>query len=230
VITILAIEDDPAILRGLSDNLRFEGYAVLTATDGETGYQLLRERKPDLIVLDLMLPRMSGYELCRKLRGEGVTTPILMLTARSEEPDRVLGLDLGADDYVTKPFSVRELMARIRALLRRSQPVADGARSLPDQLHFGGVEIDFPRYEARRDGKIVEMTRKEFAIVRLLASRAGEVISRDELLNEVWGIESYPSSRTVDNHVAGVRAKLERDPSQPEHIKTVHGVGYKFVP
>jgi DNA-binding response OmpR family regulator len=230
VITILAIEDDPAILRGLSDNLRFEGYSVLTATDGETGYQLQRERKPDLIVLDLMLPRMSGYELCRKLRGEGVTTPILMLTARSEEPDRVLGLDLGADDYVTKPFSVRELMARIRALLRRSQPVADGARSLPDQLRFGGVEIDFPRYEARRDGKSVEMTRKEFAIVRLLASRAGEVVSRDELLNEVWGIEFYPSSRTVDNHVAGVRAKLERDPSQPEHIKTVHGVGYKFVP
>jgi DNA-binding response OmpR family regulator len=230
VITILAIEDDPAILRGLSDNLRFEGYMVLTAADGESGYQLQREHKPDLIVLDLMLPRMSGYELCRKLRGEGVATPILMLTARSEEPDRVLGLDLGADDYVTKPFSVRELMARIRALLRRSQRPADGSKNLPDQLRFGDVEIDFLRYEARIGGKNVEMTRKEFAMVRLLASRAGEVVTRDELLNEVWGIESYPSSRTVDNHVAGVRAKLERDPSQPEHIKTVHGVGYKFVP
>ena len=230
MITILAIEDDPAILRGLSDNLRFEGYMVLTAADGESGYQLQREHKPDLIVLDLMLPRMSGYELCRKLRGEGVATPILMLTARSEEPDRVLGLDLGADDYVTKPFSVRELMARIRALLRRSQRPADGSKNLPDQLRFGDVEIDFLRYEARIGGKNVEMTRKEFAMVRLLASRAGEVVTRDELLNEVWGIESYPSSRTVDNHVAGVRAKLERDPSQPEHIKTVHGVGYKFVP
>jgi DNA-binding response OmpR family regulator len=228
--TILAIEDDPAILRGLSDNIRFEGYTVLTASDGETGYHLQRKHKPDLIVLDLMLPRMSGYELCRRLRAEGVTAPILMLTARSEEPDRVLGLDLGADDYVTKPFSVRELMARIRALLRRSQPAADGPRSLPDQLRFGDVEMDFPRYEARRDGKSVEMTRKEFAMVRLLAARAGEVVTRDELLNEVWGIESYPSSRTVDNHVAGIRAKLERDPSQPEHIKTVHGVGYKFVP
>jgi DNA-binding response OmpR family regulator len=224
--TVLAIEDDPAILRGLTDNLRFEGYTVLTASDGETGYQIQRERKPDLIVLDLMLPRMSGYEFCRKLRGEGIQTPILMLTARSEEPDRVLGLDLGADDYVTKPFSVRELMARIRALLRRSQPRAE----MPDDLRFDDVEIDFRSYEARRAGETIEMTRKEFAIVRFLASRAGEVVTRDELLNDVWGYETYPTSRTVDNHVAGLRAKLERDASQPEHIKTVHGVGYKFVP
>ena len=224
--TILAIEDDPAILRGLSDNLRFEGYEVITASDGETGYQLQRDRKPDLIVLDLMLPRLGGLEFCRKLRGEGVQTPILMLTARSEEADRVLGLDLGADDYVTKPFSVRELMARVRALLRRAQSRPD----LPDDLQFDGVEIDFRRYEAHRGGKSFEMTRKEFAILRFLASRAGEVVSRDELLNEVWGYDCYPSTRTVDNHVAGLRAKLERDSSQPEHIKTVHGVGYKFVP
>ena len=224
--TVLAIEDDPAILRGLSDNLRFEGYEVVTATDGEAGYHLQRERKPDLIVLDLMLPRMSGLELCRKLRGEGVQTPILMLTARSEEPDRVLGLDLGADDYVTKPFSVRELMARIRALLRRSQP----QNGLPDELNFGAAEIDFRSYEAKCKGEPVEMTRKEFAILRYLASRAGEVVSRDDLLNEVWGYESHPASRTVDNHVAGLRAKLERNSSEPEHIKTVHGVGYKFIP
>jgi DNA-binding response OmpR family regulator len=224
--TVLAIEDDPAILRGLSDNLRFEGYEVVTATDGEAGYHLQRERKPDLIVLDLMLPRMSGLEFCRKLRGEGVQTPILMLTARSEEPDRVLGLDLGADDYVTKPFSVRELMARIRALLRRSQP----QNGLPDELNFGGVRIDFRSYEAKCNGEPVEMTSKEFAILRYLASRAGEVVSRDDLLNEVWGYESYPASRTVDNHVAGLRAKLERNSSEPEHIKTVHGVGYKFIP
>jgi DNA-binding response OmpR family regulator len=223
--TVLAIEDDPAILRGLSDNLQFEGYNVLTASDGETGYQVQRERKPDLIVLDVMLPRMSGYELCRKMRAEGIQTPILMLTARSEEPDRILGLDLGADDYMTKPFSVRELMARIRALLRRSQRSAD----LPDELRFSGVEVDFRSYEARRSGESIEMTRKEFAILRFLAARTSEVVTRDELLNEVWGYESYPSSRTVDNHVAGLRAKLERDPSRPEHIKTVHGVGYKFV-
>jgi DNA-binding response OmpR family regulator len=231
--TVLAIEDDPAILRGLSDNLRFEGYEVVTATDGETGYRLQRERKPDLILLDLMLPRMSGLEVCRKLRAEGIQTPILMLTARSEEPDRVLGLDLGADDYVTKPFSVRELMARVRALLRRSQPgqegVSDGA-DLPDELRFGQAEIDFRSYEARVSGKPVEMTRKEFAVLRYLAARAGEVVTRDDLLNQVWGYESCPSSRTVDNHVAGLRAKLEQDASQPEHIKTVHGVGYKFLP
>src|SRR5271165_83014 len=155
--TVLAIEDDPAILRGLADNLRFEGYDVITATDGETGYRLQQERKPDLILLDLMLPRMSGFEFCRKLRGEGIHTPILMLTARSEEPDRVLGLDLGADDYVTKPFSVRELMARVRALLRRSQSGLEGA-PLPDELRFGQVEIDFRSYEARLNGKPVELT------------------------------------------------------------------------
>ena len=227
--TVLAIEDDPAILRGLSDNLRFEGYDVITATDGETGYNMQRERKPDLILLDLMLPRMSGFEFCRKLRGEGIQTPVLMLTARSAEADRVLALDLGADDYMAKPFSVRELMARVRALLRRSQPRADGA-ALPDDLRFDATEIDFRSYEARRNGTPVEMTRKEFAILRYLASRAGEVVSRDDLLNQVWGYDSYPSSRTVDNHVAGLRAKLERDASQPEHIRTVHGVGYKFVP
>jgi DNA-binding response OmpR family regulator len=230
MITVLTIEDDPAILRGLADNLRFEGYDVITASDGETGYRLQQERKPDLIMLDLMLPRMSGFELCRKLRGEGVQTPILMLTARGEEPDRVLGLDLGADDYVTKPFSVRELMARVRALLRRSQPIPEGSQSLPDDLRFGEAEIDFRSYEARLKGKPVDMTRKEFAVLRFLASRAGQVVTREDLLNEVWGYESYPSSRTVDNHVAALRAKLERDASQPQHIKTVHGVGYKFTP
>ena len=224
--TVLTIEDDPAILRGLADNLRFEGYEVITASDGESGYSLQKEHKPDLIVLDLMLPRMSGFEFCRKLRGERNQTPILMLTARSEEPDRVLGLDLGADDYVTKPFSVRELLARVRALLRRSQPRAD----LPDELRFGDTEIDFRSYEAHRDGEPIEMTRKEFAILRFLAAHPNEVVSRDDLLNEVWGYESYPTSRTVDNHVAGLRAKLERDTSQPVHIKTVHGVGYKFIP
>jgi DNA-binding response OmpR family regulator len=226
LIKVLAIEDDPAILRGLADNLAFEGYEVITAADGETGYALQKEHKPDLIVLDLMLPRMSGFEFCRKLRGERIQTPILMLTARSEEPDRVLGLDLGADDYVTKPFSVRELMARVRALLRRSQPRPE----MPDELRFGGAEIDFRSYEARRNGEPIDMTRKEFAILRFLAAHSGEVVSRDDLLNEVWGYESYPTSRTVDNHVAGLRAKLERDSSQPAHIKTVHGVGYKFVP
>ena len=224
--TILAIEDDPAILRGLADNLRFESYDVLTATDGEAGYALIRDKRPDLIILDLMLPKLSGYEICRKVRAEGLQTPILMLTARGEEGDRVLGLDLGADDYVTKPFSVRELLARVRALLRRTQtPRA----ALPDTLAFGDVEIDFRSWEARRAGKPLEMTRKEFSVIRLLAARAGEVVSRDELLNEVWGYENYPNTRTVDNHIAGLRAKLEPDPAEPRYLRTVHGVGYKFV-
>jgi DNA-binding response OmpR family regulator len=223
---ILAIEDDPAILRGIADNLRFESYQVLTATDGETGYALIRDKKPDLIILDLMLPGMSGYEICRKARAERIQTPILMLTARGEEADRILGLDLGADDYMAKPFSIRELMARIRALLRRAQP----AKSLPDELRFDDVAVDFVSWEARKGGQPLEMTRKEFGILRFLGSRAGEVVSRDELLNEVWGYENYPTTRTVDNHIAGLRAKIETDAAEPRHLRTVHGVGYKFVP
>ena len=222
---ILVVEDDPAILRGLTDNLRFESYEVLTAEDGESGYKLLAEKKPDLLILDLMLPRMSGYEVCRKARAAGITTPIMMLTARGEEADRVLGLDLGADDYVSKPFSIRELLARVRAILRRSQPAA----ALPDELRFGDVEVDFRAYEARKGGSPLDMTPKEFQVLRLLASRSGEVVTRDELLNEVWGYENYPTTRTVDNHVATLRAKVELDPANPEHLRTVHGVGYKFV-
>jgi DNA-binding response OmpR family regulator len=223
---VLVIEDDPAILLGLTDNLAFDGYEVLSALDGETGNFLQETKKPDLIVLDLMLPRMSGLELCRSLRTRGVQTPILMLTARGEESDRVLGLDIGADDYVTKPFSLKELMARIRALLRRSHAAAE----LPGKLCFKDVEIDFLQYAALRDGKTVEMTRKEFDTLRFLAGRAGQVVTRDQLLKEVWGYESSPISRTVDNHVACLRSKLERVPARPEHIRTVHGVGYKFVP
>ncbi len=222
---ILIVEDDPAILRGLTDNLKLESYEVLTATDGEAGYRLIGERKPDLIILDLMLPKLSGYEVCRKVRGEGGTTPILMLTARGEEGDRVLGLDLGADDYITKPFSVREVLARVRAVLRRSQP----ATTLPAEVRFDDVVVDFEGYEARRGDREVEMTRKEFGLLRVLAARAGQVVARDELLNEVWGYENYPSTRTVDNHVASLRAKLEPNPAEPRHLLTVHGVGYKFV-
>jgi len=229
---ILVVEDEPAILRGLQDNLRIEGFDVVTASDGETGYKHAIEAKPDLIVLDLMLPKMSGYEICRKLRASGVNTPILILTARGEEADRVLGLDLGADDYVTKPFSIRELLARVRALLRRVQPVAStAAGTAPEsiqQLQFGSVTLDFQKYEATKDGNPVDLTRKEFGIVRFLAARPDIVVGRDELLNEVWGYDSYPTTRTVDNHIASLRAKLEPDPANPRHFLTVHGVGYKF--
>jgi DNA-binding response OmpR family regulator len=223
---VLVVEDDPGILRTVADNLKFEQYDVVTATDGETAWELQRSQRPDLIVLDLMLPRMSGLDVCRKLRAADVQVPVLVLTARSEEADRVLGLDLGADDYVTKPFSVPELMARIRALLRRTS----SASGLPATLRFGEVEIDFRGYAAHRGGKPVEMTRKEFALLRFLASRSDTVVTRDELLNKVWGFEAYPLTRTVDNHVASLRAKLETDPARPAHIQTVYGVGYRFVP
>ena len=223
---VLVVEDDPGILRTVADNLRFEQYLVFTATDGETAYALHQKEQPDLIVLDLMLPRMSGLELCQKLRTQDVQVPVLMLTARGQEADRVRGLDLGGDDYVTKPFSVPELMARVRALLRRARPAA-GA---PDTLRFGQAEIDFERYAAQVVGRPVEMTRKEFALLRFLASRKNAVVTRDEILNKVWGLEAYPVTRTVDNHIASLRAKLETNPAEPAHIQTVHGVGYKFVP
>lgn len=221
---VLIVEDDPAILRGLSDNLRFEGYEILTATDGDAGYRLALEKKPDMLILDLMLPKMSGFEICRKLREEGFSNSILMLTARGEETDRVLGFDLGADDYVTKPFSIRELLARVRARLRRP-----AEKAIEDMLRFDGVVVDFRRYEATKAGAPLEMTRKEFGVLRLLSSKAGEVVTRDDLLNEVWGYENYPTTRTVDNHVALLRAKLETNPAEPRHLITVHGVGYKFV-
>ena len=225
---VLVVEDDPGILRTVADNLRFEQYEVVTATDGETAYALQQKEQPDLIVLDLMLPRLSGLELCRKLRLEDVEVPVLMLTARGEEADRVRGLDLGGDDYVTKPFSVPELMARVRALLRRRSPAP--APDAPDTLTFGRAEVDFERYAAHRGGRPVEMTRKEFALLRFLASRKNVVVTRDEILNKVWGLDAYPVTRTVDNHIASLRAKLETNPARPAHIQTVHGVGYRFVP
>jgi DNA-binding response OmpR family regulator len=222
---ILIIEDDPAISRGLADNLRFETHDVVATADGQEGYRLLKESPPDLVVLDVMLPNLSGFELCRKVRAEGLTVPILMLTARSDESDRVLGLDLGADDYVTKPFSIREVLARVRALLRRAQ----APKAMLDELRCDGVVVDFRKYEAAKNGTPIEMTRKEFGLLRLLASRSGDVLTRDELLNEVWGYESLPTTRTVDNHVASLRAKLEDNPARPVHLLTMHGVGYKWV-
>jgi DNA-binding response OmpR family regulator len=225
---VLVIEDEPAILRGLADNLRLESHDVLTAADGEAGYELLRSQKPDLVILDLMLPRMSGYDVCRKARASGIETPILMLSARGQEMDRVAGLDLGADDYVTKPFSLAELLARVRALLRRSH-AGGGAEELIGSLAFNDVEIDFGKYEARRAGRTLEMTRKEFQVLRYLASRPGRVVTREELLEAVWGYEKYPTTRTVDNHILSLRAKLEREPGKPGHLLTVHGVGYKWA-
>jgi DNA-binding response OmpR family regulator len=222
---ILIVEDDPRILRGLADNLKMEGYEVLSATDGSSGYSLAREKQPDLLILDIMLPKMSGFEVCSKLRQEGFSIPILMLTARGEESDRVLGLDLGADDYVTKPFSIRELLARVRARLRKPLP----PKEVPEILQFDDVVVNFRRYEASKAGVPVELTPKEFGVLRLLASQPGDVVTRHDLLNDVWGYENFPTTRTVDNFIASLRAKFEEDPAEPRRFITVHGVGYKFL-
>ncbi len=224
---ILIVEDDMAILRGLKDNLEYEHYDVLTAVDGEQGYGLIHEKKPDLVILDRMLPRMSGDDLCRKIRNEGILTPILMLTARGEEADRVRGLDLGADDYMTKPFSLPELLARVRAAFRRLQRSQIG--NLPETLRLADLSVDFKKFEAYKAGRRLEMSRKEFGVLRLLAARAGEVVTRDELLDEVWGYDQFPTTRTVDNHIALLRSKIEDDPAEPRCLLTVRGVGYKLV-
>ena len=223
--TVLVVEDDAAIMLGLVDNLEAESYEVLTATDGLAAYRSIVEQKPDLVILDLMLPKQSGYEVCRKARAEGITMPILMLTARGEEGDRVLGLDLGADDYVTKPFSMPELLARVRALLRRAYPPID----VPAELRLGDVVVDFERYVASKGERTLDLTPKEFGVLRFLAARAGAVVRRDELLDDVWGYNADVTTRTVDTHVASLRAKIESKASEPRHLITVHGVGYKLV-
>lgn len=224
---ILIIEDDQAILRGLKDNLEFESFEVLTATDGKEGFELARGEDLDLIILDLMLPRMNGFEICQQLRSEGKAVPIVILTARGGEGERVRGLDLGADDYVTKPFSIPELIARVRAILRRTSIGQTTKKT--HRLHFDAVSVDFNRFEARNGDEELKLSPKEFGVLQLLAEREGEVVTRDELLDEVWGYERYPTTRTVDNHIASLRGKLERNPSEPRHLLTVHGVGYKLV-
>ena len=222
---ILIVEDEPEMVLGLKDNFEFEGYEVATAADGVAGLEQARALKPDLIVLDIMLPKLSGLEVCKTLRGEGVTTPIVMLTARGQEVDKVVGLELGADDYVTKPFSVRELMARVKAILRRS----DGSPRRLSRYAFGEVDLDFEVYRATRLGKPLELSPREFELLRYLIERKGETVSRDKLLEDVWGYENYPSTRTVDTHIAKLRAKIGDSGSDPRYVLTIHGMGYKFV-
>ncbi len=222
---ILIIEDEPDLLRGLALNLKAEGYSVLTASRGDAGIQQALRERPELILLDIMLPGMNGLDVCRELRKKGFEAPIIMLTAKAEEMDRVVGLEIGADDYVTKPFGLRELLARIRVRLRRHAPVAEGGA----KLRFGSVEVHFEKHEAWRESKRIDLTAKEFEVLRLLARHRGEIVTRDRLLEEVWGYESYPTTRTVDNHILRLRQKLEEDPSDPRYILSVYGEGYKFV-
>ena len=223
---ILIVEDELHMRQGLKDNLVFEGYAVDLAADGDEGLRLMTDRSYDLVILDVMLPRRSGFEVCQEARRQGVSTPIIMLTARSEEVDKVLGLEFGADDYVTKPFSLRELLARIKAVLRRQQ----AAPAPAPRLRLGRLTVDFGSYEATTpDAAPVAMTHLEFEVLRYLHEHAHQPVSREQLLTDVWGYDAQPTTRTVDNFILKLRQKIEPDPAQPRHILTVHGVGYKLV-
>jgi two-component system alkaline phosphatase synthesis response regulator PhoP len=224
VARILIVDDEPEMVRGLEDNLRFEGYQTLSASNGADGLALALREGPDLVLLDIMMPRMSGWDVLRGLRAKQVDIPVIMLTARGEEVDRVLGLELGADDYVTKPFSLRELLARVRAVLRRPGP-----RQRLETFAFGDVRLHVRGRQVFKAGGEVRLTRKEFELLRYFVEHPGEVITRDRLLDEVWGYEQFPTTRTVDTHVLRLRQKLERDPERPVHFLTVHAQGYRFV-
>jgi DNA-binding response OmpR family regulator len=221
---ILIVEDEADMLSGLRDNFEYEGYQVLSAKDGEEGLRRATSEKPDLVILDVMLPKMSGTDVCKKLRARS-RVPILMLTARGQEIDKVAGLEVGADDYVTKPFSIRELLARVKALLRRSDP----GRQPIENYSFGSVTVDFTLHRATRNGKPLEFSTKELDLLRYFILHRGETLSRDRLLEDVWGYENYPTTRTVDTHVMKLRQKVEEDASHPRFILTLHGTGYKFV-
>ena len=222
---VLIVEDDQAMAVALRDGFSYEGYAVQVARDGATGLQLAKERGHDLVILDVMLPRMSGLDVCRQLRSAGNDTPVIMLTARGQEIDKVLGLKTGADDYVTKPFSFLELMARVEAVLRRASKAAEAVEG----VRFGDVEINFKTFEASKGGRAVELSPREFKMMKYFAEHRSEVVTRDQLLDHVWGYEGLPLTRTVDMHIAKLRQKIEDTPSDPRHIITVHRVGYKFT-
>jgi DNA-binding response OmpR family regulator len=221
---ILIIEDEAPMRTALKDVIEAEGYRALTAADGESGLKRALEEKPDLILLDIMMPRLDGYEVCAELRRLENPVPILMLTAKGQVEDRVAGLDVGADDYLVKPFSTEELLARVRALLLRFQK----QHKSPAKLKLGDVEIDLARQTAVRGKKAIHLTAKEFAMLRLMAELPDEPVTRERFLDVVWGYAAFPTTRTVDNHIASLRGKIERDPDSPRWIKTVHGVGYRL--
>jgi DNA-binding response OmpR family regulator len=223
-VKILVVEDEPNMVQGLRDNFEFEGYEVITASDGVEGLQKALDESPDLVVLDVMMPRMSGLEVCKQLRAKRASLPIIMLTARGQEVDKVVGLELGADDYVTKPFSIRELLARVKAILRRV-----AAPKNLEQHSFGDIEVDLRRCRVVKSGKLLDVSSKEFELLKYFISHSGETLSRDRLLEDVWGYDNFPTTRTVDTHLVRLRQKLEPDPEQPQYFLTVHGTGYRFV-
>lgn len=221
---ILVVEDDPSVQKALRRLFETEGYTVEVQPDGQSALESFQASQPAIIILDLRLPKLSGNDLCKEVKAQAPTLPIVVLSATSDVSDKVLLLELGADDYVTKPFSPRELLARVRAALRHTSRTATIS-----VVSFDGISVDFKKMEVQRDGKVVVLTAQEFKTFQFLVQNADRVISRDELLNEVWGYQNYPSTRTVDNHILKLRQKLERDPASPVHFRTVHGMGYKFV-
>lgn len=221
---IAVIEDEDIIRKSVTMNLELEGFQVVSACDGEEGIELINTRKPDLIIMDVMMPRKDGLQACREVRNAGNSTPLILLTARSSEIDKVLGLELGADDYLGKPFGMLELIARVKALLRRIQRVTS-----IDEIRFSDVVVDFKAYRALKNNEPIDLSAREYRLLRYLVVKVGSVVTRDELLDEVWGYNSYPTTRTVDNHIARLRQKVEANIDDPQHILTVHGVGYKFV-
>lgn len=223
---ILIVEDEPSMRLGLKDNLEFEGYEVLIAEDGQAALDVVSADKFDLILLDVMLPKISGFDVCKKLRKEGNATPIILLTAKGEEIDKVLGLELGADDYVTKPFSLRELLARIKAVLRRGET---SQKSSDANVKIGRLTVNFSSYNASEENDSVQMSHKEFEVLHYLWDKKNNTVSRDELLANVWGQDVYITTRTIDNFILKLRQKIEDDPNHPKLILTVHGIGYKLI-
>jgi DNA-binding response OmpR family regulator len=222
--TILIIEDDATMLRGLKDNFEFKGYCVLTAADGEAGLNTALDKKPDLIILDIMLPKINGYEICRLIRRENLDMPIIMLTAKGEESDIILGLNLGADDYVTKPFSIKELLARAAAFLRRRKQAEQ------DIYEFADFKLDIPARKLTRKGKEIQLSPKEFGLLELFVRVPGRALTRDEILNRVWGYDSFTGQRSIDRFVTTLREKIETDSHNPVFIRTIREIGYKFEP
>lgn len=223
---ILIVDDEVNMVRGLKDNLEFEGYEVDTAMEGKSGFEKVVGGKYDLILLDVMLPEISGFDICRAARKKGVNTPIVLLTAKGEEIDKVLGLELGADDYITKPFSLRELLARIKAILRRSP---NHTEETDVDLHIGNISVNFKNYTATSGNSEIKMSHKEFEILHYLVANNGKTVDRDDLMSKVWGIDYDITTRTVDNFILKLRQKIESDPNNPKIILTVHGIGYKMI-
>jgi DNA-binding response OmpR family regulator len=222
---ILIIEDDSTLQQGLAETLQFHGFETFSARDGRLGFELYGQQHPDLIILDIMLPGFDGYEICKQIRRHDEKTPIIILTARDGENDKLLGFELGADDYLTKPFSIKELVARVQALLKRTIR----EKETPTTVHIGSAEVLFRRFEICRGKKTLAMTPKETAILRLLVANSPEVVSRDQIMDRIWGDEYDPSPRTIDNFILKLRHKIELDPARPEHLLTVHGAGYKLI-